>query len=376
MSTEVLIVGGGIGGLAAAVALRRAGCHVQVLERAEEISAVGAGILLQANAITALQRIGVAEDIVAAAVPMSSARVSSWSGRVFSELDSSDLPVLGVGLHRADLHRLLSEHAGLESVRTGAPVASYRLVGDRVVAVLESGEEITGDLLVGADGIHSKVRAQHLGDGPPRYAGYTCWRGVTLHADQFERGRLFEIWGVGKRFGGLHVDERLYWFAPVNATAGGHDQPGQTRTRLLDLYEGWPEQVRTTIASTPESTIIRNDIIDRPFRQDWGRGRMTLLGDAAHPMTPDMGQGACQAIEDAVVLGRCISEIHDPTAALRSYERQRVPRTRRLVLRSRLFGKVAQWENPMACWVRASILRATPQFMVRQDVKRTLRFPG
>ncbi len=173
MSTHVLIVGGGIGGLAAAVALRQAGCDVQVLERANEISAVGAGIIVQSNAMRALERIGVAEDISAAAVPVRSARISSWSGTVLSELDFSDVPEMGVGIHRADLQRVLSEHAGLENVRTGAPVASYRLVGDRVVAVLESGEEVTGDLLVGADGVHSTVRALHISDGPPRYAGYT-----------------------------------------------------------------------------------------------------------------------------------------------------------------------------------------------------------
>jgi 2-polyprenyl-6-methoxyphenol hydroxylase-like FAD-dependent oxidoreductase len=172
------------------------------------------------------------------------------------------------------------------------------------------------------------------------------------------------------------VDERLYWFAPVNAAPDGRDEPGQVKTALLDLYEGWPEQVRATIASTDESMIIRNDIFDRPFRSDWGRGRMTLLGDAAHPMTPDMGQGACQAIEDAVVLGRCLSEFDDPTEALRRYEKQRATRTRRFVVRSRLFGKVAQWENPMARWVRASVLRATPEFIMRSDVQRTLRFPG
>ncbi len=358
------------------MALRQAGCDVQVLERAAEISAVGAGIIIQSNAMKALARIGAAEDISAAAVPVRSARISSWSGRVLSELDLSDVPEMGFGIHRADLQRVLSEHAGLENVRTGAPVASYRLVGERVVVVLESGEEVMGDLLVGADGVHSTIRKQHLGDGPPRYAGYTCWRGVTPNADHFERGQVFEMWGAGKRFGGLHVDERLYWFAPVNATAGGCDEAGRTRTALLDLYEGWPERVLATIASTPESAIIRNDIIDRPLRKDWGRGRMTLLGDAAHPMTPDMGQGACQAIEDAVVLGRCVSEIHDPSEALRGYEQQRASRTRRFVNRSRLFGKVAQWENPLARWVRGSVLRATPKFVLRQDVRRTLRFPG
>lgn len=373
---DVLIVGGGIGGLTAAVALRKAGCDVQVLERAEEVSAVGAGIALQTNAMMALERIGVAEDISAAGVHIRSGRISSWSGSVLTELNFSDAPVLGVGIHRADLQRILFIHAGHENVRTGAAVAGYRLVGDRVIAVLESGDEVAGDLLVGADGIHSTVRAQHLGGGSPRYSGYTCWRGVTPHADQFERGQVFEIWGVGKRFGGLHVDERLYWFAPVNVTADGRDEPGQTTTALLALYEDWPERVRVTIAATPESAIIRNDIVDRPFRQDWGRGRMTLLGDAAHPMTPDMGQGACQAIDDAVVLGRCMTEIDDPVAALRRYELERVARTRRFVARSRMFGKIAQWENPMARCLRDRIVRTTPQSIVCRDMLRTLRFPG
>ena len=151
MSTEVLIVSGGIGGLTAAVALQKAGCDVQVLERAEEISAIGAGIALQTNAMMALERIGVAEDISAAGVPIRSGRISSWSGSVFRELDFSDAPVLGVGIHRAALQRILSEHAGRENVRTGAALASYRLVGDRVVVVLESGDEVAGELLVGAE---------------------------------------------------------------------------------------------------------------------------------------------------------------------------------------------------------------------------------
>lgn len=376
MSTDVLIVGGGIGGLTAAVTLRRAGCDVRVLERAEEISPVGAGILLQSNAMMALEKIGLADEIAAAGVPIHRGRISSWSGSVIIELDFSAAPVLGVGIHRARLQRILSERAGPENMRTGAAVASYRLVGDRVIALLESGDEVAADLLVGADGIHSAVRAQHLGDGPPRYCGYTCWRGVTPDADQFERGQVFEIWGVGQRFGGLHVDERLYWFAPVNTAADGRDEPGQTTSVLLELYEGWPERVRATIASTPESAIIRNDIIDRPFQQDWGRGRMTLLGDAAHPMTPDMAQGACLAIEDAVVLGRRITETDDPVEALRRYERERAARTRRFVARSRMFGRLAQWENPLARRFRDAILRGTPRYVVRWDTLRNLRFPG
>ena len=220
------------------------------------------------------------------------------------------------------------------------------------------------------------MRAQRLGYGPPRYAGYTCWRGVAPHADQFKRGEVFEIWGCGRRFGGVHVDERLYWFAPVNAAAGGMDDPGRIKTTLLGIYRDWPEQVLATIESTAESAIIRNDIIDRPFRGDWGRGRMTLLGDAAHPMTPDLGQGACQAIEDAAVLGRFIGETRDPVQALRRYERRRLARTRWFVSRSRMFGKMAQWENPTARWLRDWSLSAVPRSILRRDMLRMLRLPG
>lgn len=372
---KAVIVGGGIGGLTAAVALQASGCEVLVLERANEITTQGAGILLQNNAMMALERLDLSDDVAAAGVRVRGGRISTRSGRLLAELDWSDVP-LGVGIHRANLLRIMSRHVGLENIRTSAAVIRYRQVGERVVVVLESGDEVDADLLVGADGIHSTVRAQRFGDGSPRYSGYTCWRGLTHMGHDFRRGEVFEIWGAGKRFGGVHVDERLYWFAPVNASEGGTDRPGQVRTALLGLFEGWPKQVEITIKATEESAILRNDIMDRPFRSGWGEGRMTLLGDAAHPMTPDLGQGACQAIEDAVVLGRCISENADPLVALRRYERLRLARTRRFVFRSRVFGRIAQWEHPVARWVRDSVLRGIPEFVLRRDMQESLLFEG
>lgn len=376
MDTRVLIVGGGIGGLTAAIALRQAGFAVMVLERTPAWSTAGAGILLQANAMFGLQRLGVAEDVAAVGERVSSGEISSLAGTVLAELDFTEVAVPFIGIHRASLERILCDHAGPGTIVRGAAVVGYRRTGERVVAELESGDQVTGDILVGADGIHSTIRGQHLGDGPPRYSGYTCWRGVTPGGEEFPNGRVFEIWGAGQRFGGVHIDGGLYWFAPVNALPGGRDAPGKTREALLDLYKEWPDRVRRTIESTPETEILRNDIIDRRFRRNWGSGRVTLLGDAAHPMTPDAGQGAGQAIEDAVVLARCMSETHDPEVALRRYERARWSRTRRFVARSRLIGTMAQLKSPTARWLRDRVMRAAPRALVRHDLSRTVAFSG
>ncbi|MFQ5691264.1 MAG: FAD-dependent monooxygenase [Gemmatimonadota bacterium] len=369
-----LVVGGGIGGLTTAIALRQAGWGVRVLEAAPEISAVGAGIILQPNAMTALESLGAAEPLSAAGVAVEGARITTVSGRLVGVVDVSEGVTWGVGIHRAKLQRILWDLAGPENVRTSARVREFRLSDHGAVAVLESGEEVAGDVLVGADGIHSTVRAQHLADGEPRYCGYTCWRGLTERAGEFTRGEVFEIWGRGRRFGGMHVDERLYWFAPLNAPPGVRDEPGHAKATLMEVYAGWPESVRRTIESTPESSIMRHDIVDRPFRSGWGRGRMTLLGDAAHPMAPDQGQGACQAIEDAVVLGRCLAEDSDPAEALRRYERRRLRRTRHFVRRSHAFGQLVQLENAALRWLRDTALWATPRWVVHRDLRRAHRF--
>lgn len=369
-----LVVGAGIGGLTTAIALRRAGWGVRVLEAAPEMSAVGAGIILQPNAMAALETLGAAEPIAAAGVAVRGARITTVSGRLVGVVDASEGVTWGVGIHRAELQRILLDLAGPESVRTGARVREFRLSDDHAVAVLDSGEEVSGDVLIGADGIHSTVRAQHLADGKPRYCGYTCWRGLTEQGGEFTRGEVFEIWGSGRRFGGMHVDERLYWFAPFNTPPGGEDTPGRAKATLMDVYAGWPVPVRQTIESTPKSAIMRHDIVDRPFRSGWGRGRMTLLGDAAHPMAPDQGQGACQAIEDAVVLGRCLVEVADPAEALRRYERRRLRRTRHFVRRSRAFGRLAQLENAALRWLRDTAMCGVPRWVVHRDLRRAHRF--
>jgi 2-polyprenyl-6-methoxyphenol hydroxylase-like FAD-dependent oxidoreductase len=180
-------------------------------------------------------------------------------------------------------------------------------------------------------------------------------------------GRGFESWGRGARFGCTHIGRgRIYWFATANAPAGVGDGPlggpAGPKAKLLRHFGDWHDPIRELIETTEEGAILRTDIYDRaPLGEIWGEGAVTLLGDAAHPMTPNLGQGACQAMEDAVVLARCLAERNVSTAdALRRYERLRAARVAMLVRRSRRVGIVGQVANPLLCRLRDRALALIP----------------
>lgn len=372
-SSRILIAGAGIGGLTAAIALRRAGCEVQVLERASELRPVGAGIILAMNALLGLKSLGVYPPIAAAGAPLQRAQILTRRGRSLGETDLSpladELGVAAIAYHRAELHQALLAQAG-DVVRLGARVVAFDQDPDGVRVTLADGKEIDADALVGADGLHSAVRRAILGELPPRYSGYTSWRGVTDAEGLVKQGFTSESWGSGRRFGivGL-TGGRAYWFAVDNAPEGGRDE-ADVRGQLLRLFSAWHDPIPALIQRTPPEAIVRTDIHDRDPVVVWGDGRVTLLGDAAHPMTPNMGQGACQAVEDAVVLAEEVLRSPSLATAFRRYETRRQPRTRAVVLQSRRLGEVAQWSNPLARWVRNRVLWALPKEAAVRQLRR------
>jgi 2-polyprenyl-6-methoxyphenol hydroxylase-like FAD-dependent oxidoreductase len=246
-----------------------------------------------------------------------------------------------------------------------------------VRACFANGQEVRGAVLIGADGIRSTVRAGLWGAESPRYAGYTAWRGVARVARDPPPGAEagFEAWGCGARLGAVTIGgRRVYWFATRNAPEGEADSPRGRKADVLDLLSGWHPTMRALIAATGESAILRHDIYDRLPRARWGQGRVTLLGDAAHAMTPNLGQGACQAIEDAVVLADALRGAADPVAGLRAYESARAPRTARIVRQSWLMGRIGQWEQPGLCRVRAAVMRAMPERLVLAQLAPVLSY--
>jgi 2-polyprenyl-6-methoxyphenol hydroxylase-like FAD-dependent oxidoreductase len=370
--TKVMVAGAGIGGLSAAIALRRAGLEVAVFERAAELREVGAGLLLAANAQKALGKIGLADAVARLGTPASAAEIRSWRGRVLASLPASELErrvgAPSAAVHRADLQTLLVREAGEGTLRLGAEIEAFEQEDESGVTVLlAGGGQERADVLVGADGLRSKTRAALFGLEKPRYAGYTAWRAVVEpKAELLPWGRGFESWGRGARFGCAHIGKgRVYWFATANAPEGAKDgkpgSPAGPKATLLRLFKGWHRPIRQLIEETDEGAILRTDIYDRePLGKIWGEGLVTLLGDAAHPMTPNLGQGACQAIEDAVVLARCLHEGGATADSLRRYERLRSERTAMVVRRSRRIGSIGQLENPLLCHLRDRVLSMIP----------------
>lgn len=360
-------MGAGIGGLSAAIALRRAGVEAVIVERASELEEIGAGLLLAANAIKALGRLGLADAVKGVGVTGRITEIRSWRGEVLSRLPMAELEErVGAdtrAMHRADLQAMLLEEFGEKGVRLGAACTGFEQDEGGVVASFADGREESGDLLIGADGLRSTVRAQLLGDGPPRYAGYTAWRSVVKPGRELvPAGYAFESWGRGARFTCAQIGRgRVYWAASRNAPAGERDETtGNKKSTILEIVRGWHEPIEELVEVTEDSAILRTDIYDRVPPKRWGEGRVALLGDAAHPMTPDLGQGACQAIEDAVVLARCLGEERDVVAALSLYAARRSGRAAAIVRQARRVGQVGQLQNPLACWLRNAAVKAVP----------------
>jgi len=376
---RIALVGAGIGGLSAAIALTRAGFAVEVFERAPELRASGAGITVQANAMRVMQRLEVADAIAAAGAIIESGSVVNKDGALLQYMDLADVATrLGapsVAIHRASLLEILAD-ACAAPISTGRCAVDFEHVDAGVELRFEDGASETFDLLIGCDGLHSIVRRRLHGDQPLRYSGYTSWR-AACRLDAVGSAAAIattEYWGRGARFGLVPIGHgELYWFAVKNCAAGGQDA-ADPRDSLLEIFGDWPAPIADAIAATSPEAILRTDISDRPpLSGAWGSGAVSLLGDAAHPMTPNMGQGACQAIEDAFILAEHLiahREAGDFAVGLRAYEAARKARTTWFIQQSQRLGGIGQWENAIARSLRDWLMAHAPASAIQRQLAR------
>ncbi|MFC6976910.1 NAD(P)/FAD-dependent oxidoreductase [Halomicroarcula sp. GCM10025709] len=373
---DIAIVGGGICGLTTAVALEQRGLSPTVYEAASAYRPVGAGILLQTNAMLVFDRLGLADRIREAGVPLVGGGLRSTSGSFMTrfDLDAVERERFGYGfvaVHRADLQQILLDALSVE-VRTDMDCVAVSST-DPPRARFDDGTTITPDLLIGADGIHSTVREAVAPGVTPRAIDAVAYRAlVSVDLPSAYRASGFEVWGDGVYAGGAPIDgDRFYLFATVpERLTGPEAPPSAAAAALRERLAGYPRPIPAALDALNPEDIVVSALEDLPSLPTWSRGRVVLAGDAAHAMLPFAAQGAAQSIEDGPALADAVATCGTPAAAADQYQRARRSRADRVRRESNRLGRLGTMQSTVKCRLRNAAIRAVPDAVVRRLRRR------
>lgn len=356
---KIAIIGAGIGGLTSGILLVQEGVSVQIFEQANEMKSVGAGIILAHNATQVYMKCGLYSKILSRGNPVNSLNISNKKLAPYSRAETGvfdkKYSVKSIAIHRAELQKILFDRF-MENQKIKLGKKLIRLENSHSCRLyFNDGTNEHFDAVIAADGIHSVVRNTLFPKSRIRDTKQKCWRGVAkLKLPVSFQNVLYEAWGVGDRFGFVQISpDQVYWYALHNVTSKYADKT------FVDIFKDYHPLIHEIISETNESEIYESEIHDLKPISKWVEGKVCLLGDAAHATTPNLGQGACQAIEDAYVVNLCLKKYPLDQAFLK-YEKIRHKKAKVVVDLSWRFGKLSQLQNPFAAGVRNSLIRLIP----------------
>ncbi len=364
----ISIIGGGIGGLTTAIALKQKGFQVRIFEQSPVLKPVGAGIILANNAMQVYQKLGLEDRIAQAGNHISVASIvnadlsplSYISLQYFEEKYSCK----NIAIHRGALQQVLLNELATDDLHLNKKLSSITQ-NEAITLTFTDGSSSEANLVIGADGIHSAVRQSIFPDSTVRNAHQICWRGVTdMELPEYYQHAVTESWGLGDRFGFVKIAPRkVYWFA----VRSYKDHPSEIKEDFFSYFNNYHPLVKELLTSTPADAIHLAELSDLKPMSKWSKQNTCLIGDAAHATTPNMGQGAGQAIEDAYLLAECIANF-PAEVAFAKFQKLREVKVNKIVKTSWTIGKMAHLQNPLAARFRNFMMRMVPNSLNRKQI--------
>lgn len=363
---RIAIIGGGIAGLTFARCFATQEYEIHIFEKKEHFGEIGAAISVFPNALCVMDKLGLLDELLGSSGQFKTVYLKTSNGTILSKSEpKSDYPV--ICMHRADLHSILLRDVDAVLYTNYGLKGLSQLDNGQVNLSFENDEEIVFDAVIGADGIHSVVRSYVINDGEPIFRGYNIWRGVVK--TDFDIGYGSETFGRGMRVGIVPIKDGFYgWWATCNEAFMQDDTPEGTKEKLHRLFGDWHDPIPELINNT--NVILKNSLIDRKPHRGWSKGNVTLLGDAAHPTTPNLGQGGCMAIEGAYILAKSIRKYGLTQKAFDRYEELHYPRSENIVHESLKLGKMGQLENPILITLRNAAFKVMPSSVAMKMIDK------
>jgi len=367
---KITIIGAGIGGLTTAIALKQKGFDIEIFESSTGFKKAGSGINLAINAMQVYKRLGLYKKIEKAGSFTNVMNVTDKDLNIISSVQlekaTQQFNTKTFAIHRAILHQILLDKLQGVSIVFNKKLSTLTQKNNKVQLIFEDRTKHIASIVIGADGIHSATRKALFCNTSLRIAKQVCWRGITtIKLPNSFNYTLHEAWGKGSRFGFVHVaKDTVYWFALCNYK--NNYKAEYSDSNIISYFSDYHPTIKNIISSTPKDTLIVGEIADLKPIDKWYSNKVCLVGDAAHATTPNMGQGACQAIESAYVLAQCLSTENDVTQAFEKYQNIRKKIAINVVKTSWSIGKIAQLNNTFLIFLRNTVIKMMSKKMMEK----------